>query len=254
MARPAPRLHVDAPLAEGGAVPLSPEHLRYLGSVLRLGEGADLLLFNASDGEWTARFAPEGKRRGVAVLGERRRAPARGPDLTLLFAPLKRGPTELIVRMGTELGVRTFRPVATTRTQSERLNRERLTAIATEAAEQCERLDVPEIAETTALADVLTEPGPIMFCDEAGDDPAERWGGGAGRGRPATEALAGIAAAGGAWSVLIGPEGGFAPEEREALRARPDTVAVSLGPRILKAETAAVAALTLWGATVGDLS
>ena len=250
MARPAPRLHIDAPLHAGGAVPLSPEHVRYLMSVLRLGAGAEVLLFNAADGEWTARLAPDGKRRAAAVVEAQRRAPALGPDLTLCFAPLKRGPTELVVRMGTELGVRTFRPMTTARMQSDRLNRERLAAIATEASEQCERLDVPEIAETAALGDLLAETGPLMFCDEAGDDPTERWGGGAGRGEPPREALAGGQ---GAWSVLIGPEGGFTPEEREALRARTDTHAVSLGPRILKAETAAVAALTLWGAVVGDL-
>ena len=251
MARPAPRLHIDAPLRPSAAVPLSPDHVRYLMSVLRLGEGAEVLLFNARDGEWTARLAPDGNKRAAAVVEAQRRAPARGPDLTLCFAPLKRGPTELIVRMGTELGVRTFRPVTTARTQSDRLNRERLAMIATEAAEQCERLDVPGIAETAALGDLLAETGPLMFCDEAGDDPGQRWGGGAGRGRPAREALAGGAA--GPWSVLIGPEGGFTPEEREALRARADTHAVSLGPRILKAETAAITALALWGATVGDL-
>ena len=251
MARPAPRLHVDALLAEGGAVPLAPDHVHYLTSVLRLGEGADLLLFNARDGEWSASLVRETKKQAVAVLCARRRRPALGPELTLCFAPLKRGPTELIVRMGTELGARTFRPVTTARTQSDRLNRDRLTAIATEATEQCERLDVPQIAETATLGDLLAEAGPLMFCDEAGDDPEERWGGGAGRGRPAHEALAD--SVGGAWSVLIGPEGGFTPEEREALRARADTYAVSLGPRILKAETAAVAALTLWGAMVGDL-
>ena len=252
MARPAPRLHFDAALAAGTAVALSPEHVRYLLSVLRLGEGAEVLLFNGRDGEWTARLAPDGKRRAAAVVEAQRRAPALGPDLTLCFAPLKRGPTELVVRMGTELGVRTFRPVTTARTQSDRLNRERLGAIATEAAEQCERLDVPVIAKTAPLDDLLTETSPLMFCDEAGDDPGARWGGGAGRGRPVREALGHAEA--GPWSVVIGPEGGFTPEEREALRARANSHAVSLGPRILKAETAAVAALTLWGAMVGDLS
>ena len=250
MAKPPPRLHTDEALT-GGAVALTQAQAHYLGTVLRLAPGASILLFNGRDGEWRASIEGLTRKGGHADLEERTRAQAAGPDLTLLFAPLKKGPTDLIVRMGTELGVRRFQPVLTERTQAERVKTDRLLLIATEAAEQCERLDVPIVAPPLPLTEALAAAGRVMFCDEAGDDPAQRWGGGAGRGRPAIAALAD--AGPGAWSVLIGPEGGFSPAERDALRARPDTVAVTLGPRILKAETACVAALTLWQAALGDL-
>ena len=250
MAKPPPRLYTDKALA-GGSVALTQAQAHYLGTVLRLAPGAPLLLFNGRDGEWRASVGELTRKGGTASLAERTREQSSGPDLTLLFAPLKKGPTDLVVRMGTELGVRAFRPVLTERTQAERVKTDRLALIATEAAEQSERLDVPSVAAPVRLDEALAAAGPVVFCDEAGDDPSQRWGGGAGRGRPVAEALAD--ANPGAWSVLIGPEGGFSPAERDALRARPGTVAVTLGPRILKAETACAAALTLWQAALGDL-
>ena len=251
MAKPPPRLFTGEALT-GAPVPLTKDQAHYLGTVLRLGPGADLLLFNGRDGEWSARVGDLTRKGGHAELAGRTREQAAGPELTLLFAPLKKGPTDLVIRTGTELGVRRFVPVLTERTQAERVKTERLGLIATEAAEQCERLDVPKVSDPVRLGDALAEAGRVMFCDEAGDDPDQRWGGGAGRGRPALAALRD--AEPGPWSVLIGPEGGFAPAERDALRACPGTLAVGLGPRILKAETAAIAALTLWQASLGDLS
>lgn len=251
LAKPPPRLHTDQPLT-GDPVALSKEQAHYLGTVLRLGEGADLLLFNGTDGEWSARIGGLSRKGGHADLAERTRQQTAGPDLTLLFAPLKKGPTDLVIRMGTELGVRRFVPVLTARTQAERVKVERLALIATEAAEQCERLEVPGVSDPIRFADVLEAPGPLLFCDEAGDEGARRGSGGAGRGQPVGEALS--VAVSGPWSILIGPEGGFAPDERSALRERASTTAVTLGPRILKAETAALTAVALWQAMVGDLS
>ena len=249
MAKPPPRLFTTEPLT-GGAVRLSKSQAHYLGTVLRLETGAEVLLFGERDGEWAASITELSRKGGAARPVRQTRPQAPGPDLTLLFAPLKKTPTDLVVRMGTELGVRRFVPVLTARTQAGRVNTERLGVIATEAAEQSERLDVPVVAAPLPLADALADAGFVLFCDEAGAAAGGAWG---------REALPGAAgamrdAAGGAWSVLTGPEGGFTDEERAGLRARPGTLAVSLGPRILKAETAAVAALTLWQATLGDLS
>lgn len=252
MAKPAPRLFVEADLSEGGAVALDKPQAHYLGTVLRLGEGAEVLLFNGRHGEWAARLAAVSRKGGVAIPESLRRPQRAGPDLSLLFAPLKKGPTDLIVQKGTELGVRRFVPVLTARTQAERVKTDRLQAIAVEAAEQCERLDLPAIEEPAALKEAVEAVGGVVFCDEAGDEPSARWGGGAGRGAPMMAALA--AADHPPRAILIGPEGGFTPEERDWLRAREDGLAVSLGPRILKAETAALAAVTLWGAAAGDLS
>lgn len=249
MAKPPPRLFTTEALT-GASVPLTKEQAHYLGTVLRLGEGAEVSLFNGRYGEWSATIGGLSRKGGHADLSAQTRTQAAGPDLTLLFAPVKKGPTDLIVRMGTELGVRRFVPVLTARTQADRVKTDRLALIATEAAEQSERLDVPRVDPPTRLPDALKAAGFVMFCDEAGDDPAQRWGGGDGRGRPVGQALRGLP--GGAWSILIGPEGGFTPDEREALRARVDTAPVTLGPRILKAETAAVTAIALWQAHVGD--
>ncbi|WP_031555075.1 16S rRNA (uracil(1498)-N(3))-methyltransferase [Parvularcula oceani] len=252
MAKPAPRLFVEADLAQGRDVPLSKPAAHYLGTVLRLGEGAEVLLFNGRDGEWRGRIAQVSRKGGAVTLEERRREQEEGPDLTLLFAPLKKGPTDLILQKGTELGVRRFVPVITERTQSERVKTDRLTAIAVEAAEQCERLSVPVVEEPLPLNAALEGAERILFCDEAGDDDTARWGGAEGRGAPALDALRGQPREG--WSVLIGPEGGFSPQERAMLRGRECALAVSLGPRILKAETATIVALSLWGAALGDLS
>jgi 16S rRNA (uracil1498-N3)-methyltransferase len=163
-----------------------------------------------------------------------------GPDLDLVIALVKRTRLDTIVEKAAELGVARIRPVITERTNADHVREDRLRAIAVEAAEQTGRLDVPQVLATEKLEKVLAgwDDRALMFCDEAGDA------------RPALDALAG--AAEGPWAVLIGPEGGFSPAERERLRAMPRTVAVSLGPRILRADTAAISALTLWQAARGD--
>jgi 16S rRNA (uracil1498-N3)-methyltransferase len=249
------RLVVSQPLAAGVQVEPSAEQCRYLLAVMRLGTGDELLLFNGRDGEWLCRVG-EVSKRGCRLTAERLVRPqALGPDLDLVVALVKRNRLETIVEKATELGARRIRLTVTRRTQADHTNVSRLQAIAAEAAEQTGRLDVPEVLEPVKLDKLLDgwEPGRrLMFCDEAGDDPEAEWGGGEGRARPALEAMAGQTR--GAWAVLIGPEGGFAPEERARLRALEHVTPVTLGPRILRADTAAISALTLWQAGLGDWS
>ncbi|MEM9234432.1 MAG: 16S rRNA (uracil(1498)-N(3))-methyltransferase, partial [Pseudomonadota bacterium] len=219
-------------------------------------EGSAVLLFNGRDGEWQATVERAERRRGMVSISEQTRAQTFPPELTLFFAPLKKDPTELVIQKGTELGVRRFQPVITARTILPKggLKMDRLQTIALEAAEQCERLDLPAIHDPLPLEDslrALPEGSISVFADEAGDDASERWGGAGGRARPMLEAVSGAGQAP-CREVLIGPEGGFTPEERHSLRARDDILPVSLGPRILKAETAAITALTLWQAARGD--
>lgn len=253
-----PRLHAETPLAAGLAIDLPEDAAHYLRSVLRLGDGAEVRLFNARDGEFAATLAARGKKGAIAHIGACQRAPAPtapGTGLELAFAPIKRGPMEFLIQKGTELGVDVFQPVITIRTNSDRLRIDRLATIAREAAEQCGRLSVPELREPVrlnAFIGALPEGRAVLFCDEAGDDPTLEWGGAIGRAAPLRQAVAPVAP--GAVCVLIGPEGGFAPEERAALRARTDVTPVSLGPRILRADTAALVAVALWQAEKGDLA
>jgi 16S rRNA (uracil1498-N3)-methyltransferase len=247
------RLFVPDPLSPGAAIAPSPDQARYLTAVMRLGIGDEIALFNGRDGEWRARIATISKRGCTLDAKARTREQSSPPDLDLVVALVKRGPLETIVEKAAELGARRVRLVSTRRTNAEHTRLARLQAIATEAAEQTGRLDVPEIVQPQALDRLLDdwEPGRrLMFCDEAGDDPGAAWGGEAGRARPALEALSGRAA--GPWAVLIGPEGGFAPEERERLRGLDFVTPVTLGPRILRADTAAIAALTIWQGSLGD--
>jgi len=234
------RLFVQGPLQAEVAVAPTLDQSRYLTQVMRLKLGDSLLVFNGVDGEWRCVIA-EILKKGVVLRPEEQVRPqAAGPDLLLLIAVVKKSALEFAVEKATELGARRIGLVVTHRTQVQHVRMDRLDAIAIEAAEQTGRLDVPMIDEPVKLADLLDgfEAGRrLMFCDETG-------------GAPAMEALA--AAGGGPWAVLIGPEGGFSPEERARLRALPFTTAVSLGPRILRADTAAIAALTLWQAAVGD--
>jgi 16S rRNA (uracil1498-N3)-methyltransferase len=234
------RLFVDAPLGPDAAVPLGRDAAHYLASVMRLGVGARIKLFNGRDGEWLAELAEAGKRNAIAVCRDALRPQAPCPDVWLLFAPVKRTRTDFIIEKAVEMGVSRLQPVFTRRTASERIRTDRMQTNAREAAEQCERLDLPEAMDGAPLVSVLAGLGDrrIMFCDERGGA------------RPAADALRD--AGPGPWAVLIGPEGGFAPEEAEMLRARPGAVPVSLGPRILRADTAAVAALTVWQSTLGD--
>lgn len=249
-----PRLLIEQALASGAAIALDEGQARHVGQVLRLEPGDSLRVFNAGDGEWRA-IVSEKSKRGMSVRVEEKLRDARAaPDLELLFAPVKRHATDLIVEKATELGVRRIRPVLTQRTIAETVRTDRLASIAREAAQQTERFDAPEIAEPVALARALdgwAGDRPLMFADEAGDDEAKPWGGEAGRGKPLLAALQ-ASPPGGALGVLIGPEGGFTPEERRMLRALPYVRPVSLGPRILRAETAAIAALTLIQAAWGD--
>lgn len=236
------RLHVSADLSAGVAVAPTPDQARYLTQVMRLGVGDALLLFNGRDGEWRAGVA-EVLKRGVILRVEAQARPqAFGPDLELIAAVVKKGPLETIVEKAVELGCRRVRLAVTRRTVVGHVRLDRLDAIAEEAAEQCGRMDAPMIEAPAPLETILAAAPDrrLMFCDEAG-------------GLPAWQALAAAGGDDGAsWSVLIGPEGGFTPEEREGLAARAGTVAVSLGPRILRADTAAIAALTLWQAARGD--
>ena len=247
------RLHVPDELSEGARLRLAAEPARYLLTVMRLGVGDALLVFNGCDGEWRARVAEAGKRDAELVVEARTRPQAQGPDLDLVVALVKRARLETIVEKAAELGCRRVRPVLTRRTNADHVRVDRLRAIAVEAAEQTGRLDVPEVQEPRRLDALLAgwDAGRrLLFCDEAGDDPTAEWGGASGRARPALDALRDGPP--GAWAVLIGPEGGFAPEERATLRTLPFVTPVTLGPRILRADTAAISALTLLQAGVGD--
>lgn len=233
------RLYIDQELAAGQSVPLSRDQAHYLFGVMRLEPGAELRLFDGRSGEWAARVAETGKR-GGSLTCETRTAPLRRPpDLWLLFAPLRKARTDFIVEKATELGAARICPVQTDFTRSDRLNGERLRAHAIEAAEQCGGTFVPEVAPIARL-DALLDRWPaerrLLFCDETLAGPAT--------------ALAGLER--GPWAVLIGPEGGFSPAERARLGALSQAHPVSLGPRVLRADTAAVAALALWQAALGD--
>ena len=248
------RLFVPDALSADAEIAPTPDQARYLTTVMRLSVGDALLLFNGRDGEWRATVAQVSKRACTLAVAEQTRAQAAPPDLELVVALVKRARLETIVEKAAELGARLVRLVTTRRTNADHTKVARLQAIATEAAEQTGRLDVPDIAQPAPLERLLEswETGRrLMFCDEAGDDAKAEWGGERGRARPALDALADQAGAQG-WALLIGPAGGFAPEERDRLRSLPFVTPVTLGPRILRADTAAIAALTLWQAALGD--
>lgn len=234
------RLFVPQPLSPDAGVLPTLDQSRYLTQVMRLKIGDSLLVFNGFDGEWRCVIA-EVLKKGVVLRAEEQVRPqSTGPDLELLISVVKKSALEFAVEKAVELGVRRIRLVVTHRTQTQHVRMDRLDAIAIEAAEQTGRVDVPLVDEPMKLGDLLDgwEAGRrLMFCDETG-------------GAPAMAALAPYSPS--PWAVLIGPEGGFSPEERDRLRALPFTTAVSLGPRILRADTAAIAALTLWQASVGD--
>jgi 16S rRNA (uracil1498-N3)-methyltransferase len=243
------RLYVDQPLGAGQAVALSQDQAHYLTGVMRLGEGAAILLFNGRDGEWRATLAQAGKRNAIAVCDAQTRALHLPPDLWLLFAPIKKARTDFIVEKAVELGAARILPVQTRHTNSERIRQDRLQAHAIEAAEQCGATFVPEVADLQPLDRLLRtwpEDRALIWCDEASASapPSPPRGGGmgwGGSGLPTAPA-----------AILIGPEGGFSADEAATLRSRPNVTPLSLGPRILRADTAAVAALTLWQAACGD--
>ena len=235
------RLYVKDRLQPGAQIETSREQAHYLGNVMRCRPGDHVLLFNGLDGEWEAAISALGKRSATLELLATTRPQTEPPDLWLCFAPVKKARTDFIAEKACEMGCRRLLPVLTRYTNSERVRTDRLAALGVEAAEQCGILSVPEVADPVSLERLL-DAWPLnrrlMFCDESGD---------AG---PATSELA--AAGPGPWAVLIGPEGGFAPEERDRLRVLDMAVPVSLGPRILRADTAAVAALSVWQAVLGD--
>ncbi|MES1204144.1 MAG: 16S rRNA (uracil(1498)-N(3))-methyltransferase [Pseudomonadota bacterium] len=251
---PDPRLYLEDDLSPGVHVALDEAQGRYLTQVLRLREGGAARVFNGRDGEWTARIAEIGKRGAVLHVGALTRVQAPTPDILLLFSPLKRQATDWLVEKATELGVRTLQPVMCKRTVAETVRSDRMSSIAREAAEQTERLDIPDIRAALALAKAIDgwDTGrPLIFADEAGDDHEKPWGGEKGRGGPLYEAAARLRIRK-ALALLIGPEGGFDPEERRMLRGLSFVTPVSLGPRILRAESAALAALAVMQAAWGD--
>ena len=252
-----PRLYIKADLKPDAEVRLDDEASKYLLRVMRLSQGDKVRVFNGRDGEWLAELAaPEGKQAILLPVEQMRpQTGTEAPPLTLLFAPVKKSETDFIVEKATELGVQTIQPVVTQFTQTRTVRLDRFNKIALEAAEQTERLDLPEIHDLTGLdkaLDALPSGTVVIFCDEAGDEEGKPWGGEIGRARSAASVIGSLKG----WpaAILIGPEGGFSPEERAFLRGREGTHPVSLGPRILRAETAVVSALTLWQAICGDWS
>jgi 16S rRNA (uracil1498-N3)-methyltransferase len=236
-----PRLFVDAPLAQDGRVELDRDQANYLGNVLRLAAGAEVLAFNGRDGEWQA--AIEGRKRpdGLIIL-QQTRPQDRLPDLAYVFAPLKHARLDYMVQKAIEMGAATLQPVLTRFTQASRVNTERMRANVVEAAEQCGILSIAAVAEPVPLDRFLSQRAAgrlLIFCDEAAEveNPIQ--------------SLQGVREAEGI-DVLIGPEGGFAEEERALLLRQPKILRLALGPRIMRADTAAVAALALVQAVLGD--
>ncbi len=232
------RLYVEHPLGPGQDVSLSRDQAHYLFGVMRLAVGARVALFNGVDGEWQAAVTTAGKRGGVLTCDTLSAPLGLPPDLWLCFAPIKKTRTDFIVEKAVEMGARRIVPMGTDFTNSERIRQDRLQAHAVEAAEQCGATYVPEVAPLfrfDALID-QTKDRQLMFCDEAE----------AGAQRAPDEVSKGP------WCILIGPEGGFSDRERSRLQSLPNAHTLSLGPRILRAETAAVAAMTLWQTRYGD--
>jgi 16S rRNA (uracil1498-N3)-methyltransferase len=237
----APRLFVDAPLKAGQTVALERNQSNYLGNVLRLAAGDTILVFNGRDGEWQAQIAGR-KRPDALVITALTRAQDHLPDIAYVFAPLKHARLDYVVQKAVEMGTSSLQPVLTRHTQVSRVNSERMRANVIEAAEQCGILSLATVAEPVALDRYLSQRQParlLVFCDEAAEtaNPLQALQQGA-----ATDGI----------DILIGPEGGFAEEERALLLRQPNTLRLSLGPRILRADTAGVAALALVQAALGD--
>lgn len=234
------RLYVDHPLGPGQSVPLDRDQAHYLFGVMRQKVGAELALFNGVDGEWRAEVTQAGKRGGELACLDQMRLLQMPPDLWLLFAPIKKARTDFIVEKAAEMGAVRILPVQTEFTNSERIRQDRLQAHAVEAAEQCGGTYVPQVCDLQKLDRLLAdwpEDRQLMFCDEAEVGAGKALGAVAGHDK---------------WAILIGPEGGFSEVERKRLHALPFAHVVSLGPRILRADTAAVAAMTIWQQHLGD--
>ncbi|WP_425084375.1 16S rRNA (uracil(1498)-N(3))-methyltransferase [Ruegeria profundi] len=234
------RLYVEQPLGQGQSVPLTREQAHYLFGVMRQSVGEQIALFNGRDGEWLAEVSEAGKRGGVLSCLQQTKPLQLPPDLWFLFAPIKKARTDFIVEKAAEMGAARILPVQTEYTNSERIRQDRLQAHVVEAAEQCGGTFVPEVADLQKLDRVLEDwpqDRQLMFCNEAEVGSALRLAAQE-KGQP--------------WAILIGPEGGFSDQERARLTALPFSHVVSLGPRILRADTAAVAALTMWQQALGD--
>jgi len=237
------RLYVAADLGAGMAVALDEGQAHYLLHVLRAKAGDRVALFNGRDGEWLAEISQAGKRGVIASCRKQTQPQAQTPDIWLAFAPVKKTPADYLVQKATELGVSVLLPVFTRRTIVGRVNQERMLANAIEAAQQSGRLNVPEVREDVTFDKLLAswpKERRLLFCDEGGDAKAITQAARESRGGPT--------------AILTGPEGGFDPEERAVLRALPFVTPVTLGPRILRADTAALAALAIWQAVAGDWS
>jgi 16S rRNA (uracil1498-N3)-methyltransferase len=239
MEKPKVRLYVDQPLGTGQAVALGPEAANYLFNVMRLARGAHVALFNGRDGEWQGEVVEAGKRQGIALCQTQTAPQVMPPDLWLLFTPVKKDRTAFIVEKAVELGVARLMPVATRHMNSERWRVDKQTAHAVEAAEQCGATFVPAVDDLQPLDRVVSqwpEGRTLYWADET----------------LAKGSLTPAAVIAGPAAILIGPEGGFSEDEKTRLRALPFVRPLALGPRILRAETAALAALVLWQSTVGD--
>lgn len=237
-----PRLYVQNDLVIGD-IALDADQSHYLVRVMRRRAGDALRLFNGRDGEWAATVAEPDKRSCRLRVAQQTRPQSEVPDIWLCFAPIKKSPTDILVEKATELGVRRLKPILTERTENRRPNTQRLADLAREAAEQCECLAIPAIDDPCALPDLLSAwpaDRTLFFLDETRDA------------RPLAAQVA--ERAGPPAALIIGPEGGFTPAERELLLAHAQSVPCSLGPRLLRAETAATAALAIWQSVAGDLS
>ncbi|HEY2885556.1 MAG TPA: 16S rRNA (uracil(1498)-N(3))-methyltransferase [Rhizomicrobium sp.] len=235
------RLHVEAALGAGARVTPDEKQSHYLLHVMRAKSGDRVNLFNGRDGEWSARVADVSKRSCVLACERMLAEQSDVPDLWLCFAPIKRTPADYVVQKATELGVRMLQPVLTHRTIVSRVNLERMRANAVEAAEQSGRMSIPEMRAPLSLDKLLAtwpKERRLIFCDESGDAPPMARSLAAEKNRP--------------FAILTGPEGGFDPTEREALRAHAFVIPVGLGPRILRADTAALAGLAIWQSVCGD--
>lgn len=235
------RLYVEHPLGAGQSIPLTKEQAHYLFGVMRQALGGHVALFNGVDGEWQAEITEAGKRGGTLTCVAQSKPLQMPPDLWLIFAPIKKARTDFIVEKAAEMGALRILPVGTEYTNSERIRQDRLQAHAVEAAEQCGGTYVPEVCDLQKLSRLLDGWPPerqLMFCDEAEVGNALQLAAQDHKDAP--------------WAILIGPEGGFSPAERKRLHAMQQAHVVSLGPRILRADTAAVAAMTLWQQTLGD--
>jgi 16S rRNA (uracil1498-N3)-methyltransferase len=242
-----PRLYVEAPIEEGASIALDASQANYLGNVLRLKTGDGVLVFNGHDGEWRGTLASAGKRRLALAIGTRTRPQTGALDLHYLFAPLKHARLDYMAQKAVEMGASRLQPILTRHAQVARVNLERMRANAIEAAEQCGILTLPEIRPPLTLERMIAEFEParlLVFCDEEAQvkDPVAALS--QARNARGAQAMA--------LAVLVGPEGGFAAEERAALLKLPNAVRLALGPRTLRADTAAVAALALVGAVLGD--